>query len=193
VKQFIRLVCLAAGISGFALAARAADGQVDVTEKVAAAVKDNALTIEATNDNFTDPKEGEGKKLKVDYKIGDVAGCKVVDENAALNLAATDGKKLTITKAVYGIMDDAVTPQNLDVTKILADAVKDKKTLNISADNDTMKGDPAVGTGKELKVEYTVGGNAKTATVAEGETLALPASGDGDGELIIKKATYGVF
>ncbi len=192
-KKLIRLVCVAMSLSGFALSVRAVDGQVDVTDKVKAAVKDNALTIEATNDNFTDPKEGEGKKLKVDYKIGDTAASLVVAENESLAIPATDGKKLEITKAVYGVMDDAITPKNLDVTKILADTVKDKKTLSISADNDTMKGDPAVGTGKQLKVEYTVGGNAKTATVAEGETLTLPASGDGEGELVIKKATYGIF
>ena len=191
-NKIIRLVCLAVGVSGFALAARALDGQVDVTEKVAAAVKDNALTIEATNDNFTDPKEGEGKKLKVEYKIGDEAGVQVVDEDATLTVTAQDGKKLTITKAIYGVMDDAIT-QNADVTKILVDAVKDKKTLSICADNDTMKCDPAFGVTKQLKVEYTVGGNAKSATVDEGDTLTLPASGDGDGELVIKKAAYGAF
>ena len=45
------------------------DGAVDkdVTEKVAAMVKDGALSVEASNDNFGDPAKGVGKKLRVDY------------------------------------------------------------------------------------------------------------------------------
>ena len=191
-KNWIRLVCLTAVISGFALGARAVDGQVDVTAKVAAAVKDNALSIEATNDNFTDPKEGEGKKLKVDFKQGEEAVMKVVAENATLAIPAVEGKKLSITKAVYGVMDDVLTG-NVDVTKVLVAAVKEKKSLSISVDNDTMGSDPAVGVGKTIKVDYTVGDKAKSATAAEGETLTLPASGDGEGELVIKKAAYGTF
>ncbi len=32
-------------------------------------VKDNALSVDATNDNFTDPVEGVDKKLRVEYTV----------------------------------------------------------------------------------------------------------------------------
>ena len=189
-RGFMRLMCVVAGVAGLAVSVRADDGQIVVTEKVAAAVKDGALSIAASNDNFTDPKEGEGKKLKVEFTVDGVADKKVVNENDTLEIKA-EGKKLVVTKAVYGVMDDAVT-LGADVTATVAAAVQNNR-LSISADNDTLKGDPLPGVTKQLKVDYTVGGAAKTATVNEGETLSLPASGDGEGALKITKAQYGTF
>ena len=60
-----------------------------VTTKVAAMVKDDALKVEATNDNFGDPAEGVGKKLKVDYTFNGVAKSKTVDENETLTISNT--------------------------------------------------------------------------------------------------------
>ena len=60
----------------------------DVTVKVKAMVKDNALTVEATNDNFGDPVEGTGKKLKVEYSFeGGAKKVKEVDENETLTIS----------------------------------------------------------------------------------------------------------
>ena len=64
--------------------------KTDVTAKVAAMVKDNALSVEATNDNFDDPAEGIEKKLQVDYTVDGVAKTKTVDEGETLNISATD-------------------------------------------------------------------------------------------------------
>ena len=63
--------------------------KTDVTEKVAAMVKDNALSVEANNDNFGDPAEGTVKKLQVNYTFGGVAKSKTVDENETLTISST--------------------------------------------------------------------------------------------------------
>jgi len=76
-----------------------------VTDRVAAAVKGSALKIEVSNDQFGgDPAPNQVKKLKVDYLDGDEAKSKVADENATLEIKASDGKKLVIKKAVYGVI-----------------------------------------------------------------------------------------
>ena len=60
---------------------------IDVTAKVAAMVKDNALTVQATNDNFDDPASGRYKQLRVDYTIDGVARTKSVGENRTLTIS----------------------------------------------------------------------------------------------------------
>ena len=61
--------------------------KTDVTAKVQAMVKDDALSVDATNDNFGDPAEGVGKKLKVDYTF----------EGASKSKEANEGESLTIS------------------------------------------------------------------------------------------------
>jgi putative heme-binding domain-containing protein len=77
---------------------------VDVTDKVAAEVKGNRLTISASNELFGDPAPNMVKKLRVDYLEGDEARSKVVEENEKLELRAPEGKKLVIKKALYGVL-----------------------------------------------------------------------------------------
>jgi hypothetical protein len=63
--------------------------RTDVTEKVAAMVKDNALSVDATNENFGDPADWCVKKLRVDYTFNGVAKSKTVDERQTLTISAT--------------------------------------------------------------------------------------------------------
>lgn len=79
--------------------------QKDVTSQVADAVKGNHLKIAASNDLFGDPADGQVKRLKIDYLDGDEAKSKTVDENATLEIKASEGRKLTIKKAVYGVVN----------------------------------------------------------------------------------------
>jgi hypothetical protein len=72
-----------------------AGNQTDVTEKIAGMVKDNFLTVDATNDNFGDPAEGTGKSLQVDYTVDGVARTRTVGEKAdaddfRISIAACD-------------------------------------------------------------------------------------------------------
>jgi putative heme-binding domain-containing protein len=84
----------------FAAMRRAAD----VTDKVAAEVRSNALRITAANDVFGDPAPNQVKKFRVDYLDGDEAKSRTVDENATLEIRASDGRKLVIKKALYGVL-----------------------------------------------------------------------------------------
>jgi hypothetical protein len=145
----------------------------NVTEKVATLVKDGALTVEATNDNFGDPAEGIEKKLRVEYTLNGVAATKTVDENATLKIDANDKVHLVIRKAVYGDLPDGKT---VDVTKKVADLVNDN-ALSVAATNDNFS-DPAEGIEKKLKVDYTFDGAEKSKTVTENETLTISATGE---------------
>jgi hypothetical protein len=60
----------------------------DVKAKVQSMVKDDALTIDANNDNFGDPAEGVGKKLKVEYTF---------ENGAAKTKEVGEGEQLTIS------------------------------------------------------------------------------------------------
>jgi hypothetical protein len=185
------LLCLAIGVSS----GRAADApagklvivkavygdlpdgaKTDVTEKVAAMVKDNALSVEASNDNFGDPAEGVVKKLKVDYTVGGVAASKTVDEGETLTIAPVQNpvaSKLVIKKAVYGDLPDG---GKTDVTEKVAAMVKDG-ALSVEATNENF-GDPAEGVVKKLKVDYTFDGKEKSKTVDENETLTISNKGE---------------
>lgn len=84
----------------FAAMRRAAD----VTEKVAAEVKGNALRISASNELFGDPAPNQVKRFRVDYLDGDEAKSKTVDENGTVEIKASEGRKLVIKRALYGVL-----------------------------------------------------------------------------------------
>jgi hypothetical protein len=95
--------------------------------------------------------------------------------------------KLVIVKAVYG---DLPNGPSIDVTAKVAAMVKDN-TLRVDASNDLF-GDPADGAMKRLRVEYTLDGAPASKTVAEDQTLTLPADEKPlVGKLVIVKAVYG--
>lgn len=82
-----------------------ADDATNVTSVVAAAVKDNKLSISANNETFGDTAPGIPKKLHVEYRVGEEKLARDVNEGGRIELAAPQGKKLVITKAVYGPAD----------------------------------------------------------------------------------------
>ena len=62
--------------------------KADVTVKVQSLVKDDALSVGATNENFGDPVEGTAKKLKIDYTFeGGAAKSKEAAENETLTIS----------------------------------------------------------------------------------------------------------
>jgi putative heme-binding domain-containing protein len=76
----------------------------DVTERVAAALKDGALRIAASNDTFGDPAPNMVKKLRVEYLEGDQPRTMTVDEGATLEIKGQAGKKIVIKRALYGVL-----------------------------------------------------------------------------------------
>jgi len=74
---------------------------IDVTAKVRAAVRDNALSIASSSDNFGNPQTGEAKELVVEFKLGDEIGKKAVREGGVFEIKGSADKPLTIIKATY--------------------------------------------------------------------------------------------
>ena len=89
----------------------------DVTAKVAAAVKDESLSITAGNDLFGDTAPGVPKKLTVEYTIGEDAFTREVGENGRLEIAAPAGKRIAILKANYGPADGSKPVNAADLTE----------------------------------------------------------------------------
>jgi len=142
--------------------------KTDVTEKVKAMVKDNALSVDATNDNFDDPAAGVVKKLRVEYTVDGVAHTKIVVEADTL-IISNKPSKLVITKALYGDLPDG---DKTDVTAIVRDQINGDH-LKIQASNDNF-GDPASGVTKKLQVEYKLDGKVGVKTVDEDQVLSIP-------------------
>lgn len=88
-----------------------AEDTTNVTSVVAAAVKDNKLTIGADNTTFGDTAPGIPKKLTVEYRLGDEKLKREVTEGGRIEIVAPAGQKLVITKAVYGPVDGSKPSQ----------------------------------------------------------------------------------
>ena len=61
--------------------------KADVTEKVKSFVKEDALSVVASNDNFGDPVEGTVKKLRVEYTFNGEKKSKDAAENETLTIS----------------------------------------------------------------------------------------------------------
>jgi HEAT repeat protein len=64
----------------------AGNQRVDVTDKLAAAISNNALTVEASNNLANDPAPGVVKELRITYSLGGEEKTAVVAENQTLQL-----------------------------------------------------------------------------------------------------------
>lgn len=141
----------------------------DVTQKVAAMVKDDNLWVKASAANFGDPAPNAPKKLKVGYTYYGIYRSKTVAEGEALDIST----RLVIRKAVYG---DLPAGASADVTEDVA-ALVQKNSLSIKASNEIF-GDPAGNKVKKLRVDYTFDGKAKSKTVGENQTLKISGTGE---------------
>lgn len=151
---------------------------VDVTEHLRKMVRDNKLSVRASNRIAGDPAPNVVKQLFVRYRVGEKVFTKIVDENQVLTIPARgEGPgALEILLAVYGILPDnpadALKPRVVDVTEILRQRVKNN-TLTVKASN-SLAGDPAPLIVKQMRVDYLLGGQPYSITVRENQTLTLP-------------------
>lgn len=83
--------------------------------------------------------------------------------------------KLEIQHAVYAATDGT---GEMDVTAKLSDMVVHDGQLVVTASNEVLGRDPATNHVKELRVDYTLDGQAGHVTVPENQTLALPENAD---------------
>jgi len=88
-----------------------------------------------------------------------------------IRLAQPKAGSIKIVKALYGDLPDG---KKRDVTKKVADMVS-QGTLKITADNKALGGDPAKGTPKRMRVDYTVDGMAFSETAKEKQTVKIEA------------------
>jgi Domain of unknown function (DUF3395) len=148
---------------------------VDVTKIVAGSVKDNALQLVATSQVLGDPAAFKIKHLRVEWSKGGIVVKKHARENETLTIAANEQPvpiRLVVRKAIYGNLASGKTR---DVTMNVADLVKDN-TLSITPNN-ALLGDPSPGQAKQLSVDYTFDGLAKSKIADETHPLVISATG----------------
>ena len=88
------------------------------------------------------------------------------------------------------LADTGLPLAQVSVTAVLAGKVKNN-ALSVVAGN-SLAGDPAYNTVKQLRADYTLGGTAHSQTVGEGDTLTIPGPSETPGTLTIRRAVYGV-
>jgi hypothetical protein len=145
---------------------------IDVTAKVAAMVKDNALEVTANPVTFGDPAAFKVKKLVIQWSKDGVLAKRHAAEGENIIIRADEfppKPRLLIQKAVYG---ELASSKTIDVTAILADLVTDS-TVSVKAGSGIF-GDPAPMQYKQLRVDYKFDDVAKSKTGGEDQTLTLP-------------------
>lgn len=153
-------------------------GLADVTDKVAAQVKDGKLRVKASNDLGGDPAANVVKEMRVEYECGGKTHIVTVAENKVLELPA-DGETgpVKVLRAMYGKFHDDLkglpTMKSVDITDKLAGKIQNG-LLTALVDNDLVGSDPAYLVPKQLKVEYAIDGVEQRITVAEHQELRLP-------------------
>ncbi len=100
----------------------------------------------------------------------DRAGAEAALRALCAREARTAGGKIVVHKAVYGNLPDG---KRADVTGKVARMVK-RGATSIEASNGNF-GDPAQGTQKQLRVDYSVNGVRRSETVRERQTISLSA------------------
>ncbi|HEV2435485.1 MAG TPA: glycosyl hydrolase [Verrucomicrobiae bacterium] len=150
------------------------DNPLDVTAKVKALVAKGTRRIPADNGMAGENPAGNTvKQLRIEFRLNGESQTNEVEEGKTLEIPAG----ADIVRALYGDLH-AETPsagQAVDLTGKLDDLAKAGE-LNVSVNNELAGRDPAVGTPKELCVDYTLDGKPGQVTTHEGDTLTLPAT-----------------
>jgi hypothetical protein len=194
--------------------------QENVTARVRAYVQNNGLYLQVNPETMGgDPAPGTQKTLFVEYRegwryrtaravdfqairIGNTTGLTMATKAPAV--AAPAAPAATVPAAVAAASDLRIVRATYgeryrrnDVTQRLNSWIRQGR-LEIMVTNANMGGDPAPSEKKDLQVTYAMGGREHTVTMAEGETLRLPAGNEtaapGSGAaagLEIRSARYG--
>ena len=118
----------------------------DVTAKVAALVKEGALRVDASNENFGDPAFGVVKMLRVAYAVHGVGLAKTVAEQETLTFTGASAPT-TIIETICRALDGARGEAKLALLRVLRSA-GGPKALGVvraaAADNDSQVRDAAL-------------------------------------------------
>lgn len=149
-------------------------GKTDVTEIVAAFVRDGVLRIEAGNNFFGDPAEQKGKTLQVAYELNGKKAEASVREGETMLIPMPELKgELKLLSAEYGDLPDGPKEDVLGTVKLY---LKNNR-LEVDVEN-YLLGDPASGVFKRLRVEYTIGDVKLAKSAYEGGTLTIEVPGE---------------
>lgn len=144
---------------------------VDATGLVQSRVRDNRLEFEVGAANLADPVPGTVKELVVTYTWQGQTREARARDGETLRLPPSEApvpSGLRLLSATYG-SGNRVS----DVLGLLKLRVANDRLL-VSADNNTLGGDPARGANKTLNVTYEWNGQRYTASAKEGQMLRLP-------------------
>ena len=158
---------------------------VDVTQKVAAAVRGGVLSM-PVNSTTLPQVDADPPKLRITYQVTNRVRTRAWAEGQTVDITAPAGQALAIAKAEYGGMDDAV-----DVTPVVRSLVKENAIASTTVDDDSLHIDPSRGVTKQLVVRYEIAGKQKMMSVEESEEIKIPAAAGGP-KLAIIEATYGL-
>lgn len=141
----------------------------DVTDILRQHLRENALSIEVTNDMLGgDPAPGEAKQLRFDYFVDQTPAKLLVKEGEKLVLPLG----LTIERAAYGFLG----LDSRDVTDNVAGRIEETWRLRVKASAEALGiEDPTPGQPKQLRVDYAIDGTPASITVAENEVIELIA------------------
>ena len=164
---------------------------VDITEHVRTLVRDDTLTVQASNSIGGDPIPNVIKELRIEYAIDGEAFEVTVGENQTATLpTGEEGREgaLTIRRALYGLLPaeplDESDELTVDVTDVLRGRIEGGM-LSVMANNN-LAGDPANLIQKQLRVDYTLDGEPYTKTINENQSLDLP---DGSEQVLALEET----
>ncbi|WP_054560296.1 glycosyl hydrolase [Croceitalea dokdonensis] len=153
------------------------EGLVDITEKVADAVKDGVLDFKMTRAFCDcDPAMGYKKEFRMAYAIGTTEKQLYAEEREHIKIDAGD-KKLKVLKAVFGKFkaETKGVPQaykTIDVTNyILSQIEKGNYKIPVT---DKLIDDKDIESPKTvLKISYITEGEERTLTIPKGQVLDL--------------------
>ncbi len=153
------------------------EGLVDITDKVAAEVKENQLHIQASR-HFCDcdPAMGYIKEFRMEYQIGGETYIISAQEKEFIDIDASD-KELKVLKAVFGKFKPETkgVPKRYEVYDI-TDEIKRKVVLGellIPVNNQLIDGRIADGNNAAMKITYSTDGNEQSLLIPEGRSLVL--------------------
>ena len=100
--------------------------------------------------------------------------------------SATPAPKITVQRAVYGVLDDPARTRDVRAkVQRLVDSGEDSFKVSQLAEGD----DPAQGVAKSVAIEYTVGDRRITVTGRDPDTVHLPEFAP---KIVVQRAVYGV-
>lgn len=102
--------------------------------------------------------------------VGQIDPVVAVSRNGKLLVGEVPPAKIVVRSAIYGVLDDP--DRTLDVTaKVASEVAEGRRSVRVWS---TLGGDPAFGTVKTLRVEFTIDGQERTASARDGQMLSFP-------------------